>query len=172
MIPSPNRFPPQIVTCLSLHQPWRERKGREEEEANRVRGFFRNEELEWKNHKKKKQYLGLRTFSTIYLSLFFLSFSLAISRAYPNAIVIDHPACLVHCHIKQLVTAIPGKSKVTKWTCQEALPPVHLSRRPACPLHKLSDNPLTPATPQNETNSWKHTLYQITTDLLTGQHII
>lgn len=30
MIPSPNSFPPQIVTCLSLHQPWRERKGREE----------------------------------------------------------------------------------------------------------------------------------------------
>lgn len=117
MIPSPNSFPPQIVTCLSLHQPWRERKGREESAWG---GSQQGKRLlqEWgtgmKNHRKKKQYLGLKTFSTIYLSRFFLSFSLAISRVYPNAIVIDHPACLVHCHIKQLMTAIPGKSKVTK----------------------------------------------------------
>ena len=78
----------------------------------------------------------------------------------------------LHCRLKQFVTAIPWKSKLTKWTCQEALPPAHLSCRPASPLHKLSYNPLTPAPPQHETDPWRYAMYQITTDLLTGQHII
>lgn len=34
------------------------------------------------------------------------------------------------------------------------------SSRPAGPLHKHSYNSFTPATPSNETDSWRHTMYQ------------
>lgn len=149
-------YPPLIVFPLKLSPNFpftslggekKEGKSRHEEEANRERDFLRNEELEWKIT-KRSNILASEPFLQFTSPFFLLSFSLAISRVYPNAIVIDYPVCLVHCHIKQFMTAILGKSKVPKWACQEALPPIHLSRWSACPLHKLSDNPLIPATPQ------------------------
>lgn len=84
MIPYLNSFYPQIITCLSLHQPWRGKinKGESwhEEEARRERDFFRNEELEWKITKRRSNILASEPFLQFTCLFFLLPFSLAISH--------------------------------------------------------------------------------------------
>lgn len=123
MIPSPNRFSPQIVTCLSLHQPWRMEKSkgrvgmRRKPTGKETSSGMRN----W-NEKSQKEAISWSQNLFYNLLVPFFSFPFPWQfHVYPNAIFVDHPACLVHCHITQFMTAIPGKSKVTKWTSQEVL---------------------------------------------------